>query len=609
MDAFIIRYNYDDVPTVKRFIQSRKKYKLIIGPLGSGKSSGCVMHLFNTMLQQEPNSKGVRKTRYAIVRNTSKQLRDTTKKTIDDWIPPSLYEWKEAAGMYIFRFKLEDGTIVESEWLLRPLDDPKQVRDLLSLELTGAWINEGKEVREDIFKMLRGRIGRYPPKREVHPTYPYIIIDSNPPDTEHWLYKLFEELPHYDERWRSLAEVFRQPSGLSPEAENIRNLPEGYYEDLCIGQDEDWIRVYVHGEYGYVKTGKPVFPNYKDNIHCAKEILKPIRALPLIIGMDFGLYPAAVFTQHTERGQLRVIEELVSEEPTDLEQFVTEALIPKLNSSEYFGMEYLIIGDPAGTARSQIDKRTCFSVLKKYGFKAYPAYTNALHDRIMAVNFYLTRMIDGEEPAFLLSPKCKVLRKALISEYKFRRLRTSGEKYADVPEKNFYSHCIEASVNVSLPDGYKPIKEIKVGDVVLTPQGAKRVTNVMKRKVDSIRVFKFSNLYPLVCTDDHFISTVYGWMKALDICPKCGVHTLLGILKPNFITTHYGSFEVYDLTVEDAHCFYANGVLVHNCADALQYACLGFMPNFGGRETIRYGHRNIILQTAKTSLKKYKGFV
>lgn len=32
---------------------------------------------------------------------------------------------------------------------------------------------------------------------------------------------------------------------------------------------------------------------------------------------------------------------------------------------------------------------------------------------------------------------------------------------------------------------------------------------------------------------------------------------------------------VYDLTIETAHCFYANGVLVSNCHDALQYLCAG----------------------------------
>lgn len=37
-----------------------------------------------------------------------------------------------------------------------------------------------------------------------------------------------------------------------------------------------------------------------------------------------------------------------------------------------------------------------------------------------------------------------------------------------------------------------------------------------------------------------------------------------------------GSKPVYDLTVADEHVFYANGVLVGNCHDAIQYMALGF---------------------------------
>ena len=38
---------------------------------------------------------------------------------------------------------------------------------------------------------------------------------------------------------------------------------------------------------------------------------------------------------------------------------------------------------------------------------------------------------------------------------------------------------------------------------------------------------------------------------------------------------------VYDLTVEDAHTFFANGILVHNCMDALRYA-VTYMVFFTG---------------------------
>lgn len=449
--SLIINYNLDAVPTVKAFLRSTKPYKLIIGPAGGGKSSGCVFHLFQTMCQQKPNSQGIRRTRYAIVRNTSKELHDTTKKTIDFWLPSNLYVWKEAKMKYEFRFALEDGTIVESEWLLRALDNPDQVRDLLSLEITGAWLNEGKEILYDIFKMLRSRIGRFPSKIDGGPTYSYIIIDSNPSDMEHWLYKFFVEWPESDEKLRSMVDLFKQPSGRSPQAENLQNLPDGYYENMMVGQDEDFIRVYVDGEWGLVKTGKPVFPSYRDSIHCVDE-LNPKRGLPIYVGMDFGLYPACVFTQYLPHGQVIVFDEIVSTDPRDLEQFIKDSFLPKLNTY-YYGFEVVVVGDPAGSARSQVDSRTCYSLLREYNIKAYPAYTNSLHDRIMAVNLYLTRFIGGE-PAFLISKNCSFLRKGLVSEYKFRRLRVAGEKYSDVPEKNIYSHVCEALQYALL--GYMP---------------------------------------------------------------------------------------------------------------------------------------------------------
>ena len=41
---------------------------------------------------------------------------------------------------------------------------------------------------------------------------------------------------------------------------------------------------------------------------------------------------------------------------------------------------------------------------------------------------------------------------------------------------------------------------------------------------------------------------------------------------------------VYDLTVEDAHEFFANGVLVHNCIDALRYSQDGLIKGRGAMQ-------------------------
>ncbi len=66
-------------------------------------------------------------------------------------------------------------------------------------------------------------------------------MDTNPPDTDHWWYRLFEE--ERPDGWT----LYRQPSGLSDEAENTNNLPLNYYENIQKGKDQAWINVFVHG--------------------------------------------------------------------------------------------------------------------------------------------------------------------------------------------------------------------------------------------------------------------------------------------------------------------------------------------------------------------------
>ena len=415
----------------------------------SGKSSGCVISLLYYMCEQEPDANGVRRTRYAIVRNSVKELKDTTKNTIDDWTIALRPTWKESELKYVFHFQLPDKTVVHSEWLLRALDRPDQVKDLLSLELTGAWLNEAREIPKEVFDTMDGRIGRFP----KNCTYPVILMDTNPPDTDHWLYKLFEEqLPNNEDMQEKFA-IFKQPSGLSPEAENIPNLPPNYYRNLMIGKDEDFIRVYIHGEYGFVREGRPVFPNFNRDVHVAKEELLPIKGVPLIVGCDFGLYPAAVVCQFTPKGALWVLDEVVSEDATSLEEILDGALLPLLYSRKYYGKEVIVIGDPAGRARSQTDKRNCFMILRSRGLQAYPAYTNSIRARIEAVNTFLTKMVGGE-PAFQINPSCKTLIKGLAGKYCFRRLRVSGERYSEIPDKNFWSHICDALTYAAL--GYSP---------------------------------------------------------------------------------------------------------------------------------------------------------
>ena len=435
MAEIVRNYEYGSVPTVRAFAMDYDHFIMaIMGPVGSGKSSGCVMKLLNLSFEQQPDINGVRKTRWAIIRNTYQQLKDTTKKTIEEWVP--FAAWRESENLFRIKAKKEDGTIVESEWLMRALDRPDQIDQLLSLELTGAWINEAKEVPREVFELLQTRVDRYP-KREADfaPSWSGIILDTNPPDIDNWFYKFFEEKNPEN------AILYKQPSALSPDAENLGHHSKNYYKNIMAGKDEDFIRVYVHGEYGYVREGKAVFPNFKQQVHVSSHPLKTIPGVPLIIGLDCGLMPAAILTQLDYRGRLYILDELQGDYMS-MKEFAEYYLKPLLRS-KYMFAEHLIVGDPAGQARSQVDSRTVYMELKSQGLKAKPAKTNNIQARIGAVNIFLTRMIE-QKPIFQINPHCTRLIGALTGKYCFRRVRLSGERYTDVPDKNDYSHIADA---------------------------------------------------------------------------------------------------------------------------------------------------------------------
>lgn len=226
-------------PTVARFLASNAFGRVVKGPVGSGKSSGCVRELPRRACEQLP-FKGVRRTRGLIIRNTYRELEDTTRKTFEQWIPTETGEWSEEDFTFTLRFGLADGTTVESEILFRSLDRPQHVRKLLSLELTFAYVNELREIPKMAIDLLESRLGRYPSKVEGGASWFGWWGDTNPWPAAHWGARLFKKPPEG-------YELYVQPSGRSAKAENVENLPDGYYERLTRGKDKEWIGVYIDG--------------------------------------------------------------------------------------------------------------------------------------------------------------------------------------------------------------------------------------------------------------------------------------------------------------------------------------------------------------------------
>lgn len=444
MATFSREYDYGDVPTIKKFNESDKFFRVIIGPFGSGKSSGCVAEIIDRGVQQAPNSEGVRRTRWAVVRNSYPQLHGTTMKTFFEWLPPDHFgDYNVGKHDYtINKITLEDGTRVEIEVMFRALDKPDQVRDLLSLELTGAWFNELREIPWAIVDAMEGRVKRFPPKIDGGFTWSGVIGDSNPPDTDSKLYKLFEEQVPRDMELAGKYELFRQPSGRSDNAENLRWLDEEYYSVMAIGKDQEFIKVYIDGEYGYVRDGKPVYSNFSDAIHTLEEETEAIKGVPLIASFDFGMNGACIIAQLTPTGRFTVLKELF-EPDVGLRRFLNDVVKPYI-TTKYRGFEVITTGDPAGTRRADTDERSAFDELMKQGFPATPAHSNSFLARFNAVDIYLTKLLDGKG-AFQLNPSCTMLRKGFLGEYKMRKiLGYNDTQYSERPVKNEFSHLHDA---------------------------------------------------------------------------------------------------------------------------------------------------------------------
>ena len=179
----------------------------------------------------------------------------------------------------------------------------------------------------------------------------------------------------------------------------------------------------------------------------------------------------------------------------------------------------------------------------------------------------------------------------------------------DEDESSIYGFsccCFKGGTLVTTDKGDKPIEEIKEGDLVLTRKGFKKVTHSWcNGKRDCIEVNVEGA--KIICTPDHkFIDSFNNEVEAQDLTKNTSLvkidtkewqkwlsmkgtmpqytkkntfvkfverllrRTNTELLRPAHLTAKtsnvVGRYTVYDIEVEDCHEFFANGVLVHNCA-------------------------------------------
>ena len=420
------------------FLTSEKFISLIVGPVGSTKTTAAIMKIAYHAKMMAASADGIRRSRAVWVRNTREQLRDTSIPDFLQWFPDGVAGTYEKTN-YNFVLRFDD---VECTVMFRGLDDANDVKRLLSLQLSFGILDEFREINSAIVDALQGRLSRYPSKAvngvgcvtDDGRSNAHLWGATNPPDMDTYWEKYLSEPP-------ANCEVFFQPSGLSPDADWREYLADDYYENLAEGKTQDWIDIYINAKFGKSLAGRPVFSAFNPDFHVAKGPLKPIQSSerPLLLGFDFGLNPSVTINQLDYQGRLLTFEAITSSGMGVL-RFVQTILRPLL-VQKYPLLPCIVIGDPAGAQRAQTDEKSCFDILRDQGFKAIGARTNNIVARIAAVDGFLARQIDGG-PGWLIDPSARLIINALRGGYRYK-VKKTGEA-EPTPEKNDASHVADA---------------------------------------------------------------------------------------------------------------------------------------------------------------------
>jgi hypothetical protein len=453
-------------PVARAFINDRMFISSIMGPYGSAKTTSCFQKILNVALWQNAGPDGVRRIRVCCVRATYSQLQTNVMKDWFSWFPKTKDNWNEQKMTHVVTIDFPGVGMVVIEMIFRALDHHKPEEVFKGMQLTLLWLNEVDTLSMVVLKFGLPRVGRYPAQKDGGCAWSGVIADFNAPDVDNWTYDFLvnKNLDVPEELLAQMQAIYgplfgvnfhRQPGGLTPEAENLENLPPGYYERLLIAFNDNEKRRFVDNEFGAVNNGQPVYPEFNDRFHAGDE-LKPLPGVPITLGIDGGMTPAIVFLQEAQDGQIRVLDELVVIAANDnggtLAQLGPTSFARE--ARKFFDARFPhatvgdLWGDPAGfDGGDEEDLAWMETFAKEFRKKVKPAPVkgNRITPRLEAVRRCLKENV-GSKPGLLVSSRCKFLRQGFNNGYVLVRVKFTNGSGAtkDTPLKNDFSHVHDA---------------------------------------------------------------------------------------------------------------------------------------------------------------------
>lgn len=192
-------------------------------------------------------------------------------------------------------------------------------------------------------------------------------------------------------------------------------------------------------------AGQPVYPEFNKSLHKVTQVEPgPMHGIPMLIGFDFGLTPAAVVGQYQD-GQLIIFREYV-EINMGAERFVPKVIADLRMRWPEFGdlkKDWRCFIDPAGLGRNDNNERSCAQTLALNGFSPAPGPIQ-WEERRKAVVHWLQSLTPAGPSFQIWERGCPMLVKGFEGGYRFDDKNFEIEPSKIRPIKDYYSHPHDA---------------------------------------------------------------------------------------------------------------------------------------------------------------------
>ncbi|MEM8615370.1 MAG: hypothetical protein AAGF20_00395 [Pseudomonadota bacterium] len=447
-------------PVAGAFINDLRTTTMLVGPLGSGKT---IASMFKSLIlaQRQPRSiiDGVRKCKVYHIGKDYKAIWDKV-------IEAHGQVWPRIQGMTTFR-----GGRGEDAVYTIALNDPKTIafdgHPIGRIELvhqfvalanvkiedwakglkgTGYYLYEMDTLPEEVLDACLSRLWRYAddewPDEYGEDNLPPSCVwgDLNAPVHGNWLYSKYWGVDNSDFK------MYIQPSGLAPNAENVKNKGRIYWVKLAETfrrTGDDWkVDRFIHVKPGFDRTGKPVFTQYQPHLHRLVDNVEGDSNLPLVIGVDQGSTPAAVFMQPWPNGVVHVLSSIAC---PNGEQWTYKDLGERISlhlAQRYPGYAAVLAPDPQAFAVEpgrEDGQPWAMSLAAECGMIGLVRpHSNLIDDRLKPTREKLQALADDGKPKLRINPECVSLNDGFLSGYRLKRIVSTNGEERFVPDKLSY---------------------------------------------------------------------------------------------------------------------------------------------------------------------------